>query len=445
MNTDNALEKRVMKKVTRRLLPFLILMYFFAFLDRVNVGFAAMTMNKAIGLSAYTFGWGAGIFFIGYFLFEVPSNLALAKAGARIWLARILLSWGLISTCGAFVVGPTSFMILRFVLGAAEAGFFPGVILYLTFWFPTRYRARVIGLFMLANPLSTAVGSVVSGFILRMDGWLNIAGWQWLFVVEGIPSVLLAFVTLRYLTDAPKQAHWLEPAEREWLSSEIEREAAERARRHKFSLKQVLTNPHVLTLGLIYFLIVTANNGLVLWQPQIVHALGLPESLLGVVNAVPFVVGAITMLVWSRFADRRGKYRIDLACACTVAAVGLTLAAVSSTAPFILLGLVLAAIGGYGALPSFWALPTTFLTGTAAAAGIALANSIGNLGGFAGPYLLGYVRSTHAGYGYGLAILAVAALLAGIVGLMTHGPRADDGDHVSAVDTFDGEPNQATR
>ncbi|WP_321852768.1 MFS transporter [Paraburkholderia tropica] len=215
MSTDIALEKRTMSKVTRRLMPFLILLYFFAFLDRVNVGFAALTMNRDLGLTASLFGWGAGIFFIGYFLFEVPSNLALAKTGARIWLARIMITWGIVSACGALVKGPASFMTLRFVLGAAEAGFFPGVILYLTFWFPSRYRAQIIGLFMLANPVSTALGSIVSGFILRMDGLLGVAGWQWLFILEGMPSVVMGFVTLRYLSDAPSKARWLDADERD--------------------------------------------------------------------------------------------------------------------------------------------------------------------------------------------------------------------------------------
>ncbi|QGZ65423.1 MFS transporter [Paraburkholderia acidisoli] len=426
MNTDLALEKRTMSKVTRRLMPFLILLYFFAFLDRVNVGFAALTMNKDIGLTASLFGWGAGIFFIGYFLFEVPSNLALEKAGARIWLARIMMTWGVVSACGAFVKGPTSFMALRFILGAAEAGFFPGVILYLTFWFPSRYRAQVVGLFMLANPVSTALGSVVSGFILRMDGLFGMAGWQWLFILEGLPSVVMGCITLRYLSDSPAKAAWLDSAERNWLDTQIRAETAERARRHKMTLAQTLANPHVLVLGLIYFLIVTANNGLVLWQPQIMKALGLPEHWVGPVNAIPFVVGAVTMLVWGRLADKRGKYRVDLACACTVAAAGLALAAASTQPLAVIAGLVLAAVGGYGALPSFWALPTTFLSGTAAAAGLALANSIGNLGGFAGPYMIGYVRSTTSGYAYGLAVLAVAALLAGIIALRARGPGGDE-------------------
>ncbi|WP_321969037.1 MFS transporter [Paraburkholderia tropica] len=433
MSTDIALEKRTMSKVTRRLMPFLILLYFFAFLDRVNVGFAALTMNRDLGLTASLFGWGAGIFFIGYFLFEVPSNLALAKTGARIWLARIMITWGIVSACGALVKGPASFMTLRFVLGAAEAGFFPGVILYLTFWFPSRYRAQIIGLFMLANPVSTALGSIVSGFILRMDGLLGVAGWQWLFILEGMPSVVMGFITLRYLSDAPSKARWLDADERDWLDRQISSEAAERARKHKLSLGQTLMNPHVL-LGLIYFLIVTANNGLVLWQPQIMKALGLAEHWVGPVNAIPFVVGAITMLVWGRLADRRGKYRIDLACACTVAAVGLALAASSTQPLMVIAGLVLAAVGGYGALPAFWALPTTFLSGTAAAAGIALANSIGNLGGFAGPYLIGYVRSTTSGYGYGLAMLAVAALLAGLISLCARGPSGSD-----EAEAFDGQ------
>jgi ACS family tartrate transporter-like MFS transporter len=324
-------------------------------------------------------------------------------------------------------------MTLRFVLGAAEAGFFPGVILYLTFWFPARYRAQVVGLFMLANPISTALGSLVSGVILGMNGMLGIAGWQWLFVLEGLPSVVLGFVTLRYLADSPKAVNWLAQDERAWLDAQISSESAERERRNPMTLVQTLINPHVLVLGLIYFLIVTANNGLVLWQPQIMKALGLAQEWIGPVNAIPFVVGAVTMIVWGRLADRRGKYRIDLACACVVAAIGLALAASASSAPMVIAGLVLAAVGGYGALPSFWALPTSFLGGTAAAAGIALANSIGNLGGFAGPYLLGYVRSTTSGYAVGLGILAAAAFVAALVALMARGPVGRD-RHDAVVD-----------
>jgi ACS family tartrate transporter-like MFS transporter len=423
VSIDPALEKSAMNKVKIRLLPFLILLYFFAFLDRVNVGFAALTMNKAIGLTPYLFGWGAGIFFIGYFIFEVPSNLALSKTGARIWLARIMITWGAISACGAFVQGPASFMTLRFVLGVAEAGFFPGVILYLTFWFPTRYRAQVIAMFMLANPISTALGSIVSGYILRLDGTFDIAGWQWLFILEGIPSVIMGFVTLVYLTDSPAQAKWLASNERDWLATQMGAEAADREKRHKYSLAETLTNPYVLVLGLIYFLIVTANNGLVLWQPQIVKLLGLGEHLVGLVNSIPFAVGAVAMIIWGRYADKRANYRIDLTIACVIAAAGLAIASLSSTPVVVFGGLVVAAIGGYSALPSFWSLPTTFLTGTAAAGGIALVNSIGNLGGFAGPYLLGYLRSNTSGYTYGLGVLAVAVLVAAVVTFFSRGPR----------------------
>ncbi|RKP51977.1 MFS transporter [Pararobbsia silviterrae] len=425
---ENTLEQRTMRKVMRRLLPFLILLYFFAFLDRVNVGFAALTMNKAIGLTAYTFGWGAGIFFLSYFLFEVPSTVALSKFGARIWLARIMMTWGVVSACGALVSGATSFMVVRFVLGAAEAGFFPGVILFLTTWFPARYRARVVAMFMLANPISTALGSVVSSYVLRLDGVFNIAGWQWLFVVEGLPSVVLGVITLRYLIDSPKQATWLANDERDWLDQTIAAEAAERSARHKMSVFQALTNPHVLILGFIYFAIVTANNGLVLWQPQILKTL-VDEHSIGFVNAVPFTVGALCMLVWGRIVDKRGKYRLDLALACAIIAVGLIIAASSSTFVPIFAGLVIAAIGGYCALPAFWALPTAFLSGTAAAAGIALVNSIGNLGGFAGPYLLGYLRSTTSGHSVGMAVLAGAAIAAVVVTLFARGPAgASSGD-----------------
>lgn len=416
------LEKRVIGKVMRRLVPFLMLLYFFAFLDRVNVGFAALTMNKAIGLNAYTFGWGAGIFFIGYFLFEVPSNIILDKVGARVWIARIMITWGLISAGTALVTGPVSFMFVRFFLGVAEAGFFPGVILYLTYWFPARYRATVIGLFFAANPISSALGSPLCGLILGMDGVLGVAGWQWLFVIEGLPSVVLGFITLRYLTDRPDQAEWLSGEERDWLVSELARERAEREARHKFNLWQALTNSYVLILGFVYFALVTTNNGLVLWQPQIIKGLGLSNQQVGFVNAIPFIGGVIAMIYWGRHADRHKEYRLHFAAACAVASGGLLVAAATGNSVWAIVGLTIAALGGYGALPTFWPLPTAFLSGTAAAGGIALVNSIGNLGGFTGPYVLGWLRATTNGFTAGLYFLAATALAAGLVAALARGP-----------------------
>jgi ACS family tartrate transporter-like MFS transporter len=422
MEPNLMLEKRVIGKVMRRLVPFLMLLYFFAFLDRVNVGFAALTMNKAIGLNAYTFGWGAGIFFIGYFLFEVPSNIILDKVGARVWIARIMITWGLISAGTALVTGPVSFMFVRFFLGVAEAGFFPGVILYLTYWFPARYRATVIGLFFAANPISSALGSPLCGLILGMDGVLGVAGWQWLFVIEGLPSVVLGFITLRYLTDRPDQAEWLSGEERDWLVSELARERAEREARHKFNLWQALTNSYVLILGFVYFALVTTNNGLVLWQPQIIKGLGLSNQQVGFVNAIPFIGGVIAMIYWGRHADRHKEYRLHFAAACAVASGGLLVAAATGNSVWAIVGLTIAALGGYGALPTFWPLPTAFLSGTAAAGGIALVNSIGNLGGFTGPYVLGWLRETTNGFTAGLYFLAATALAAGLVAALARGP-----------------------
>jgi ACS family tartrate transporter-like MFS transporter len=422
MEPNLMLEKRVIGKVMRRLVPFLMLLYFFAFLDRVNVGFAALTMNKAIGLNAYTFGWGAGIFFIGYFLFEVPSNIILDKVGARVWIARIMITWGLISAGTALVTGPVSFMFVRFFLGVAEAGFFPGVILYLTYWFPARYRATVIGLFFAANPISSALGSPLCGLILGMDGVLGVAGWQWLFVIEGLPSVVLGFITLRYLTDRPDQAEWLSGEERDWLVSELARERAEREARHKFNLWQALTNSYVLILGFVYFALVTTNNGLVLWQPQIIKGLGLSNQQVGFVNAIPFIGGVIAMIYWGRHADRHKEYRLHFAAACAVASGGLLVAAATGNSVWAIVGLTIAALGGYGALPTFWPLPTAFLSGTAAAGGIALVNSIGNLGGFTGPYVLGWLRATTNGFTAGLYFLAATALAAGLVAALARGP-----------------------
>lgn len=419
MNAVPDLERRVVKKAMWRLIPFLVLLYIVAFIDRVNVGFAALTMNHDLGIDPRTYGWAAGIFFLGYFMLEVPSNLMLVKFGARKWLARIMISWGLISAACALVQGATSFMILRFVLGAAEAGFFPGIIFFLTYWFPSRYRARVVALFMLANPVASGLGSMLSGLVLKLDGTAGLHGWQWLFIIEGLPSVLLGVVTFFKLDEGPSTAKWLAPDERAWLAGELEAEAAARQHRQKPRVLAVLLDPRIIALGILYLLIVTINNGLVLWQPQILASYGMSPSMVPLLNALPFWIGAIAMVFWGRMADKTRRYREFLAAACLITTTGLVVAALGHSQAVVFAGLVIAAIGGYCVLPVFWTLPGAYLTGAAAAAGIAFVNSVGNLGGFAGPYVLGFMRSISPGYVGGLFFLAACAVAACLLGFIT--------------------------
>ncbi len=418
----DSIEKRVLRKVTRRIVPFVMLLYFIAYLDRVNIGFAALTMNEDIGLSAAAFGFGAGIFFIGYFLFEVPSNLILHRVGARVWIARIMLTWGLISGAMAFVQGPTSFYVLRFLLGAAEAGFFPGIILYLSYWYPARHRAGVTALFMAAVPLSIAIGSPISGGLLLMDGVLGLHGWQWLFLVEAAPAVLLAGVVLVYLTDRPEKAKWLDDEEREWLTAEMQAEEKEVATEHGTqSALRALANPWVLSLALVYFGTSAGLYTVGIWSPQIIAQHGVGPFATGLINAVPPVLAVLAMVLWARHSDRTGERNWHVFAACLVAAAGLGMAAFTNSLLAVVLALVLVSAGVSSAKPPLWSIPTQFLTGAAAATGIATINSIGNLGGFAGPFIIGWIKEQTGGYRGGL--LAVGAALvfsAALVILLGH-------------------------
>lgn len=407
---SSSIEKRVIRKLTRRIVPFVMLLYFIAYLDRVNIGFAALTMNEDIGLSAAAFGFGAGIFFIGYFLFEVPSNLILHRVGARVWIARIMFTWGIISGAMAFVQGPTSFNILRFLLGAAEAGFFPGIILYLSYWFPARHRAGVTALFMAAVPISIALGSPISGALLTMDGVLDLYGWQWMFLVEAAPAVLLAGVVLYYLTDRPEDAKWLDEEEREWLVAEMKAEEATVAGEHgTHSVLRALANPWVLALALIYFGTSAGLYTIGIWSPQIIAQHGVGPFATGLINAIPPVFAVLAMVFWARHSDLTGERNWHVIIACLVAAAGLALAAYSSSLVPVVLSLVLVSAGVSSAKPPLWSIPTQFLTGAAAATGIAAINSIGNLGGFAGPFIIGWLKDATGGFRAGL--LSVAATL----------------------------------
>lgn len=420
------LEARTLAKVTRRLVPFLVVCYFIGYLDRVNVGFAALTMNKALGLDATTFGIGAGIFFIAYFFFEVPSNLFLARFGARKWIARIMLTWGIVSGLTAFIPGiaaatglstTTTFYSLRVLLGIAEAGFFPGIIFFLTTWFPSLYRARIIGLFMAAIPLSSVIGSPISSLLLQLDGLVGLQGWQWLFLLEAVPAVLMSVAVFLYLTDRPADAAWLAPEERTWLQDRLAREAAQRTRARHFSVGEALGNTRVLLLGMVYFGINATNYGLSFFLPQIVHGFGLSLTATGFVTALPYAVGTFGMIWWGRRSDRARERREHVAVALLVAIGGIAASTLLFGATGKMIALSIAGFGIFAVLPVFWTLPTTFLSGTAAAGGIAVVNSVGNLAGFVGPFVMGETKDITGSFTVGLLAISAAGLMALVLAL----------------------------
>lgn len=411
------LETRVLRKITWRIVPFIMLLYFVAFIDRVNIGFAALTMNKDIGLSPTVFGFGAGIFFWGYFLFEVPSNLALDRFGARLWIARVMITWGIVSGAMAFVQGPISFYGLRFLLGAAEAGFFPGIILYLSYWFPAGRRAAVTALFMAAAPLSTVLGSPVSGALLAMDGVLGFKGWQWLFLIEAVPAVLLGFVVLAYMTDRPEQARWLADEERNWLVHTMNDETTRKvAASH--GIWRGLADIRVLALSLVYFGTSAGLYTLGVWAPQIIKQFGLSSLAVGFLNAVPPTVAVVVMILWARHSDRTGERTWHVVLACLLSALGLWFAGVAAGVTSVLVALTLVNVGISSSKPPLWSMPTMFLSGSAAAAGIATINSIGNLGGFVGPAMIGWIKDRTGSFEGGLYFVAGLLLVSAVLTLL---------------------------
>jgi ACS family tartrate transporter-like MFS transporter len=416
------LQRRTIVKVWWRLLPLVIVSYLVAYIDRTNIAVAALTMNKDLGFSAYLFGWGAGIFFLGYAVFEVPSNMILHKVGARRWIARIMVTWGIVSGLMAFVQGPVSFLTLRFLLGVAEAGFFPGMILYLTYWFPARYRARVISSLFVAVPVANGVASVISGAILEMDGIWGLRGWQWVFIIEALPAILLAFVVLRYMTDRPALAAWLQDDEREWLQGELDAERAGVEARHKLSLVQSLTDPRVLVLSFIYFTSATASYGLAFFLPQIVRGLGEQSNfMIGVLSGIPFFVGVLGLLAFGYSSDRMQERRWHLICSSSLAGIGFLGMALAGLSYWSLVFTSIVTIGIYGSRPSFWSMPSSFLTGTAAAAGIALINSIGNLGGHFGPTMVGWFRDSSSDFETALYFLSGCAFASALATFLARG------------------------
>jgi ACS family tartrate transporter-like MFS transporter len=375
-------------------------------------------MNKDLGFSPTVFGFGAGIFFLGYFLFEVPSNLVLDKVGARIWIARVMITWGLISGAMAFVQGPNSFYALRFLLGAAEAGFFPGIILYLSYWFPSQQRAAVTAIFMAAAPLSTVLGSPVSGAMLEMHGLLGLSGWQWMFIVEAVPALVLGVVVLFYMTDRPEKAKWLSDDERNWLVTAMNAESAKKAGTASHSIWRGLADLRVIALSLIYFGTSAGLYTLGIWAPQIIKEFGLSSLQVGFLNALPGIVAIVAMVLWARHSDRSGERTWHVVGACMLASLGLVLAGFAGSVLAVLLALTLVNIGISSAKPPLWSMPTMFLSGSAAAAGIATINSIGNLGGFVGPAMIGWIKDLTGSFQGGLLFVAGLLVLSAVLTLV---------------------------
>jgi ACS family tartrate transporter-like MFS transporter len=413
---DRTLERSTMRKVYLRLLPFAVLSYVLAYIDRINVSFAGLTMRGDLGMSAGTFGFAVGMFYWGYFIFEVPSNVILEKVGARIWIARIMITWGILAGLTAMVPGSTSFAIVRFLLGVAEAGFFPGIILYFTYWFPSRHHARIVSGFLVGLPVAVAVGAPISTGLLGLDGLFGLRGWQVMYIAEAIPTVVIGVITFFVLTDRPEQAKFLTAEERSWLVTTIaaERRATEAVR--KFTLWQALYNPKVLLLALNYLGIVTASLGMLIFIPQMIKSLGDYSNMtVGWLTMIPYTCGAIAMVVWGRISDRMNERRWNLFVGCVLSTVGLIIAGMTMGTWWALVGMSIAAMGFYGSKGPFFAMPPMFLSGTGLAAGIAWINSIGNLGGFFGPWYVGVMKDLTGNYAGGLYGLALLGLIAAIV------------------------------
>ena len=413
----NLTADRARRRIARRIMPYLFILYMIAFLDRVNVGYAALDMTHALGFSPEVYGFGAGIFFVGYFLLEIPTSLLVEKWSARGCIARIMVSWGALAMLTGFIHTASQFYWVRFLLGAAEAGFFPGIVIYLSHWFRYEDRAKAVAFFMAAIPIANIIGSPISGLILGIH-WLGMAGWRWLFILEGIPAIVMGIVTLFYLTDWPHQAKWLPDDERNWITSELEKE--KRAIRETAPLRilQAFRHKEVILLAVAYFFIVTGVYGFNFWMPTILKGLsGYSNLVVTLVAVLPYfaALAAILFVGWS--SDRTRERRWHTAIAMLIASLGLLLSAVlHGTVALEVSMFCLAAAGMYGYLPGFWALPSSFLTGTAAAASIGLINSIGNLGGFLGPYIVGYLNNkTHSFFQGVLFLSASAVISAGLV------------------------------
>lgn len=391
------------RKNTWRVVVLLAVAYVINHIDRNSIAYAGITMNEDLGLTASQFGWAAGIAILSYSLLEVPSNLFMQKVGARLWLSRIMITWGIAASATALAVGPNSLYALRLLLGAAEAGFFPGVILYLSTWFPTQYRARVLGWFLLAIPASSLLGGPLAGVLLEMDGYLNLAGWQWMFIIEGAPAVVLGVVILRLLVDHPRDAKWLTTAERESLLDALARERKDRPRH---DLRAAMKDVRVIVLTIVQFGFTLGTYGIVMWLPLILKTHGLTTMQIGLISAPPYLAAAVGMLLWARYVDRHPNRIFHLTVSCLLAVAGLVASVVFSELVPSLIALAIALIGVSAARTIFWTIPPRFLVGTGAAGGIAFINSVGILGGFAGPFMMGWLRDLTGSFTAGLMVMA---------------------------------------
>jgi MFS transporter, ACS family, tartrate transporter len=413
---DEATEKSAMRKIYIRLLPFAILSYFLAYVDRINVSFAALTMRGDLKMSATAYGFALGTFYWAYFIFEVPSNIAMEKVGARLWIARIMITWGLLAGATAFVTGSTSFGVLRFLLGAAEAGFFPGIVLYFTYWFPSYHHARIVSGFLIGLPIAVAAGAPLSTALLELDGLLGLRGWQIMFLAESIPTFVIGIVTLFVLTDKPEEAKFLTQDEKAWLRARLDAERTAKESVRTFTLWQSLINPKVLLLSLNYLGIGTASLGMLFFIPQIIKSIGVTSNMtVGWLTMVPYICGGISLVIWGFVSDHMNERRWNLLVACIVSTAGLVMAGMTVGTWWALVGMSIAAVGFYGTKGPFWAMPPMFLTGTAAAAAIAWINSIGNLGGFFGPWYVGVMKDATGSFSGGLYGLALLGLISAFV------------------------------
>ncbi len=413
---DRSIERSALRKIYIRLLPFAVLSYFFAYVDRINVSFAALTMRGDLNMSAAAYGFALGTFYWSYFLFEVPSNIAMEKVGARLWIARIMITWGLLACATAYVTGATSFGVIRFLLGAAEAGFFPGLVLYFTYWFPSYHHARIVSGFLIGLPIAVAAGAPLSTALLGLDGLLNLRGWQIMYLAEGIPTVLIGILTLFVLTDRPEQARFLSQEEKAWLGRTLAAEQQAKEEVRTFTIWESLIDPKVLLLSLNYLGIVTASLGMLFFIPQIIKSIGVTNNMaVGWLTMVPYICGGIGLLVWGALSDRMNERRWNLLVACIVSTIGLIVAGLTMGTWWALVGMSIAAVGFYGSKGPFWAMPPMFLTGTAAAAAIAWINSIGNLGGFFGPWYVGIMKDATGSFSGGLFGLALLGLIAALI------------------------------
>jgi len=412
----DAVQASAIRKVYIRLLPIALLTYFLCYVDRINVGFAALTMRGDLHLNAADFGFAAGTFYWGYFIFEVPSNVIMEKVGARLWIARIMITWGLLSAATAFVTGFQSFAILRFFLGVAEAGFFPGLLVYFTYWFPHYHHARIMSGFLIGLPIAVAAGAPLSTAILGLDGFLGLSGWQNMYLLEGLPTVLIGILVLFVLTDRPEQASFLTAEEKSWLAGQLAKERAAKDAIKRISMWQSFFNPHVVLLSINYLGIVTASLGMLIFIPQIIKSLGVTSNMtVGWLTMVPYICAAFSLVIWGWVSDRLQERRWSLFGACILSTIGLIIAGATMGTWWALFGMTLAACGFYGSKGPFWAMPPMFLTGPAAAAAIAWINSIGNLGGFFGPWYVGWMKDLTGSYAGGLYGLAIFGFIASFV------------------------------